>query len=260
MPADRLAARVQQVLEDPTILPTAAAPPAAAVTPTEPTAAPTPTVAEAASPTAPSPTAPEPPAVAAADAAPAAVAPPPEAAKSAPVAAPEDTAAKAAKEPKEPKDGKEPKESKESREPKDAKAAKEPKEAADLKAGKDPLGGDVAVPEGADATDLYYGGKRKLDHGDFAGAIADLRASHKIRPSVRTLTLLGRAYFDSDQLGAAEKAFKAAGTYDEAMLLLGQLYQQSGKADKARKVYDKFLAAHPDHPKAEWVRKLLQTL
>ena len=126
--------------------------------------------------------------------------------------------------------------------------------------GKDPTVGDIVVPDGADATDLYYSGKRKLDHGDFGGAIADLRASHKVRSSVRTLTLLGRAYFDSDQFGMAEKVFKSAGTYDEAMLLLGQLYQQAGKADKARKIYDKFLVAHPEHPKAEWVRKLLQAL
>ncbi len=181
----------------------------------------------------------------------------PEAPKAA--AAAQQEPAKAAKEPREPKEAKEPPAVKETKEPKAPKEAKEPKESADPKAAKDPVG-DVAVPEGADATDLYYSGKRKLDHGDFAGAIADLRASHKVRASVRTLTLLGRAYFDSDQFGLAEKSFKAAGAYDEAMLLLGQLYQQTGKADKARKVYDKFLAAHPDHPKAEWVRKLLQTL
>lgn len=127
------------------------------------------------------------------------------------------------------------------------------------KAGKD-SGDDVTVPEGADATDLYYSGKRKLDSGDLPGAIADLRASNKVRMSVRTLTLLGRAYFDAGQLSAAEKAFKAAGTYDEAMLLLGQLYQQSGKQAAARKVYEKFLQVHTDHPKTEWVRKLLQAI
>ncbi|MBM4345066.1 MAG: tetratricopeptide repeat protein [Deltaproteobacteria bacterium] len=169
-------------------------------------------------------------------------------------------AGRESKEARESKESKKPKEAKEPKESKEPRTAKEPKDSADPKTAKDPVGGDIAVPEGADATDLYYSGKRKLDHGDFAGAIADLRASHKVRASVRTLTLLGRAYFDSDQFALAEKAFKAAGTYDEAMLLLGQLYQQTGKADKARKVYDKFLAAHPDHPKAEWVRKLLQTL
>jgi Tfp pilus assembly protein PilF len=77
---------------------------------------------------------------------------------------------------------------------------------------------------------------------------------------VRTLTVLGRAYFDAGQMSQAEKAFKAAGSYDEAMLLLGQLYQQMGKSGQARKTYEKFLEIHGDHPKAEWVRKLLQAL
>lgn len=119
---------------------------------------------------------------------------------------------------------------------------------------------DVVVPEGADATDLFTSGKRKLAAGDYAGAIGDLRASNKLRYSVRTLTTLGRAYFDAGQMAQAEKAFKAAGTFDEAMLLLAQLYQQTGKPGQARKVYEQFLAVHADHPKAEWARKMIQAL
>ena len=116
------------------------------------------------------------------------------------------------------------------------------------------------MPEGADATDLYYSGKRKLDSGDLSGAINDLRASNQLRHSVRTLTMLGRAYFDAGQMGPAEKALRSAGTFDEAMLLLGQLYQSTGKAAQARKVYAQFLTLYPEHAKAEWVRKLLQAL
>ncbi len=119
---------------------------------------------------------------------------------------------------------------------------------------------DIVVPEGADATDLYTSGKRKLAAGDYAGAIMDLRASNKLRYSVRTLTTLGRAYFDAGQMAQAEKSFKSAGTFDEAMLLLAQLYQQSGKPGQARKVYEQFLQVHGDHPKAEWVRKMVQAL
>lgn len=260
----RLAVRVQQLLEDPslapsTVLPEAVSPAAAAsptdaATPTDAAAAPTPIAAAAATPTQ----------VAEA---------PPKAAE--PAAAPSD----AGEEPSQPdhkkrrgdgdhdtasgrtaKEGRAGKDAKEGKETKDGKDGKESKDGGKQGSGKDPMGGEVVVPDGADATDLYYSGKRKLDHGDFAGAIADLRASHQVRASVRTLTLLGRAYFDSDQIAAAEKVLKAAGTYDEAMLLLGQLYQQSGKSAKARAIYEKFLQVHADHAKAEWVRKLLQTL
>ena len=118
----------------------------------------------------------------------------------------------------------------------------------------------VAVPEGADATDLYHSGKRKLQAGDYRGAIADLKASQQLRPSPRTLALLGQAYFDSNDLVLAEKTLQRAGAHDEAQLLLATLYQQTGRHPKARKVYEAFLAAHPDHPKAEWVRNLLETL
>lgn len=118
----------------------------------------------------------------------------------------------------------------------------------------------VEAPAGADATDLYYSGKRKLDAGDYKGAIADLKVSQQLRPSARTLTLLGRAYFDGNKLPEAEKVLKQAGAHDEAQLLLANLYQQRGKIADARRVYQAFLQAHPDHAKAGWVRNLLQTL
>lgn len=117
----------------------------------------------------------------------------------------------------------------------------------------------AAKPEG-DATDLYYSGKRKLDAGDLRGAIEDLKASQAIRYSVRTLTLLGRAYFDLGEFGPAAKALQKAGTYDEAMLLLAQLYQQQGKNAQARKVYEQFLKVHADHPKAAWVKRIVEAL
>jgi outer membrane protein assembly factor BamD (BamD/ComL family) len=119
---------------------------------------------------------------------------------------------------------------------------------------------EPAAAAGGDPTELYYSGKRKLDSGDMAGAIADLKASQAARYSVRALTLLGRAQFDANQIGAAEKSLKAAGTYDEAMLLLAKLYQQSGKPGQAKKVYEQFLQVHGDHSKAEWVRKILPSL
>lgn len=117
----------------------------------------------------------------------------------------------------------------------------------------------AAKPEG-DATDLYYSGKRKMEAGDLRGAIADLKTSQAIRFSVRTLTLLGRAYFDLGEFGPAAKALQQAGTYDEAMLLLAQLYQQQGKNAQARKVYERFLKEHPDHPKAAWVKRIVEAL
>lgn len=123
-----------------------------------------------------------------------------------------------------------------------------------------PAAETAAVPDGADATDLYYSGKRKLDAGDLKGAIADLRASQTLRPSARTLTLLGRALFDDNQLAAAIKVLQAAGNNDDAQLLLANVFQQQGKTAQARKVYEAFLKAHPDHPRATWVRNLLQTL
>ncbi|MSP92216.1 MAG: tetratricopeptide repeat protein [Myxococcales bacterium] len=119
---------------------------------------------------------------------------------------------------------------------------------------------DVVIPEGADATDLLYSGKRKLEAGDLGGAIDELRASQQLRPSARTLTLLGRALFDNGDLAQAAKVLQQAGGLDDAQLLLGTLYQQTGKPDKARKVYEAFLAKHADHPKAEWVRRLVDTL
>ena len=126
-----------------------------------------------------------------------------------------------------------------------------------------PTKGEVqpaAPTDGADATELYYSGKRKLDAGDLSGAIADLKASQKVRSSPRTLTLLGRAHFDAGDLTAAAKALQQAGNHDDAQLLLATLYQQTGKTAQARKVYEAFLKAHPDHPRAAWVRNLLQSL
>jgi tetratricopeptide (TPR) repeat protein len=118
----------------------------------------------------------------------------------------------------------------------------------------------VNVPEGADATELQSSGRRKLEAGDLTGAIADLRASLQLRQSVQTQTLLGRAYFDHGDLAQAAKVLSAAGNHDEAMLLLGNVYQQQGKTAQARKTYEAFLKAHPDHRKAGWVRNLLTTL
>jgi len=140
-------------------------------------------------------------------------------------------------------------------------AKPEPKPEAKPKAPAEPApeAAPAAKPEG-DATDLYYSGKRKLDAGDLRGAIEDLKASQAIRYSVRTLTLLGRAYFDLGEFGPAATALKKAGTYDDAMLLLAQLYQQQGKNAQARKVYEQFLKVHADHPKAAWVKRIVEAL
>lgn len=111
-----------------------------------------------------------------------------------------------------------------------------------------------------DATELFFAGKRKADAGDFRGAIEDFKASQAARPSPRTLTALGRAYFDAGEMNSAAGVLRKAGSHDDAQLLLGTLYQQMDKPEKARKVYEDFLKAHPDHTKAEWVRKLIKTL
>jgi hypothetical protein len=136
---------------------------------------------------------------------------------------------------------------------------KEPKHAKPDPA-SDPIAAPEPPPPGADATDLLYSGKRKLDGGDLHGAIADLKVSQQLRPSPRTLTLLGRAYFDANELDQAAKVLKAAGSHDEAQLLLGTLHQQMGKTANAKKVFEAFLDKHPDHPKADWVRRLVETL
>ncbi|MBI5610590.1 MAG: tetratricopeptide repeat protein [Deltaproteobacteria bacterium] len=261
----RLARHIEQLLERPESLPTAASPTTAEL-PAEatPVAAPTaatvaeaqaaPPAADAAPPAAPIPPAPAP-AQAAEPPRPAEPAKPIEPTRGAePAAAHEHAVAKAGRPDRAEKAEKPDKVEKVDKA--EAKAAKG--ETAKVEPAK--AEGGVVVPEGADATDLYYSGKRKLEHGDLNGAINDLRASQQLRHSVRTLTLLGRAYFDAGQMGPAEKALKAAGTYDDAMLLLGQLYQSTGKSAQARKIYAQFLTLYPDHAKAEWVRKLLQAL
>lgn len=111
-----------------------------------------------------------------------------------------------------------------------------------------------------DATELFFSGKRKADAGDFKGAIEDFKGSQAARPSPRTLTALGRAYFDAGEMNSAIAVLRKAGGHDDAQLLLGTLYQQTDKPEKARKVYEEFLKAHPDHAKADWVRKMLKTL
>ncbi len=266
----RLAHHVEQLLDKPELLPTAASPTAAdapaEATPVAQPAAASPAVVQAAEPAA----AP----AAAPDAGPAAPLNPPaaepvkaaEPAKGAePAKVAEPVVAKAERPEKVDKAEKAEKADKsdktEKAERSDSKAAKaEPAKVEPAKTEPAKADGGVVVPEGADATDLYYSGKRKLEQGDLNGAINDLRASQQLRHSVRTLTLLGRAYFDAGQMGPAEKALKSAGNYDDAMLLLGQLYQSTGKSAQARKVYAQFLSLFPDHAKAEWVRKLLQAL
>lgn len=256
----RLARHVEQLLEKPESLPTAASPTAAEapaeVTPTAEPATATPVVAQPAPPPAEPAAAPASPPVAE----PVKAAEPPKSAEPAktaePVAAVDHAAVKVERPEKVEKPEKLDKAAKV-----DPKAAKtEPVKPEPAKAEPAKADGGVVVPEGADATDLYYSGKRKLEQGDLNGAINDLRASQQLRHSVRTLTLLGRAYFDAGQMGPAEKVLKAAGTYDDAMLLLGQLYQSTGKSAQARKIYAQFLTLYPEHAKAEWVRKLLQAL
>jgi outer membrane protein assembly factor BamD (BamD/ComL family) len=118
----------------------------------------------------------------------------------------------------------------------------------------------VQVPAGADATDLYYQGERKMKAGDFAGAIADLRASLSLRRSLLTLTTLGQAYFDAGDLKNAERTLRRAGSYPRAMLLLARLHQQRGQTSKAREVYKRFVAQHPNHSKAAWARTMVDAL
>ena len=123
-----------------------------------------------------------------------------------------------------------------------------------------PVAEPAASSAGADATELQTSGKRKLESGDLSGAIADLRASLQVRTSVQTQTLLGRAYFDHGDLAQAAKVLVAAGPNDEAMLLLGNVYQHQGNTNQARKTFEAFLQMHPNHRRAAWVRSLLQTL
>jgi TolA-binding protein len=116
------------------------------------------------------------------------------------------------------------------------------------------------LPPDVDATDLYYSGKTKLANGDARGAIADLSLSLQARRSALTMVLLGQAYFDAGELGKAEKTLRAAGSHPDAMLLLATLYQQRGQTDKARQTWRAFIERHPQHPKADWARRILQTL
>ncbi len=118
----------------------------------------------------------------------------------------------------------------------------------------------VPLPPGKDATDLYYEGKRALEARRYSAAIASLRASQQLRPSGRTLTLLGRTYFDAGRLKDAERALRRAGNRADALLLLATLYQQQGNSSRARRAYKALLTHHPDHPRADWVRRLLKTL
>lgn len=114
--------------------------------------------------------------------------------------------------------------------------------------------------DGLGATDLFYQGKDQLRAGNPQAAIVSLSASQRLRPSGRTLALLGQAYFDASNFKSAEQTLRAAGTNPDAMLLLATLYQQLGKTANTRKVYTAFLATHPQHPRAAWVRQILKTL
>lgn len=265
----KLARKVEQVLEDPASLPLAASPAAVEFAPAAEAATPAAAAAPAEVPAPPT-------AVAGAVVAPpipaavpgAAAAPDPAAmAAAAQVAAAAQLAASTAEKAEQAKQAKADRQDKTAKSDaaKSDDAARKAEsarkaETAKHEAAQAKTADDVVIPEGADATDLYTSGKRKLTAGDYAGAIQDLRASNKLRYSVRTLTTLGRAYFDAGQMALAEKSFKAAGTFDEAMLLLAQLYQQTGKPGQARKVYEHFLQIHADHPKAEWARKMVQAL
>ena len=122
----------------------------------------------------------------------------------------------------------------------------------------------MAEPAGpaptGDATDLYYAGVQQLRSGNFNAAVVSLSASQRQRSSARTLAKLGQAYFDAGRLKEAEKTLRAAGRRPEAMLLLATLYQQTSRVDRTRKTYRAFLAHHPDHSRAGWVRKILKQL
>lgn len=96
--------------------------------------------------------------------------------------------------------------------------------------------------------------------GQYSKAIESLTQSQKLRSSPRTLTKLGQAYFDGHKLSRAQRALQRAGNYAPAMLMLGTLYQQTGKQAKARKVYTAFLARFPNHKRAAWVRTILKAL
>ncbi|MCO4760149.1 MAG: tetratricopeptide repeat protein [Myxococcales bacterium] len=119
---------------------------------------------------------------------------------------------------------------------------------------------DVPLPPGKDATDLYYDGKRSLQARQYGAAIASLRASQQLRSSARTLTLLGRAYFDANRLKDAERALRKAGSRADALILLATLYQQQGRSARARRTYKALLTHHPNHPRADFARRMLKTL
>ena len=118
----------------------------------------------------------------------------------------------------------------------------------------------VPLPPGKDATDLYYEGKRALRARNYKAAIAALRASQQLRPSGRTLTLLGQAYFDANRVKDAEKALSRAGNRADALLLLATLYQQQGRSARARRAFKALLTYHPNHSRADWARRMLKTL
>ena len=116
------------------------------------------------------------------------------------------------------------------------------------------------APPGLDATDLYHLGERQLKQGKYNEAIASFNQSQKLRPSQRTLTKLGQAYFDAHKLKKAEQVLRRAGNHAPAMLMLGTLYQQTGQTARARQVYRSFLSRFPNHRRAAWVRTILQAL
>jgi TolA-binding protein len=128
------------------------------------------------------------------------------------------------------------------------------------KPGKPVLAESAGPAPTGDATDLYYAGVQQLRSGDFNRAVASLSASQRLRSSSRTLAKLGQAYFDSGRLKEAEQTLRAAGRRPEAMLLLATLYQQTSRVDRTRKTYQAFLAHHPDHARAGWVRNMLKQL
>jgi len=102
---------------------------------------------------------------------------------------------------------------------------------------------------------------QRYNRGDFLGAIGDYRMAASIKPTGPALVGLARALYDANRSGEAlrelDRAVKAEPRYAPGWLLLGEIHQGEGRADEARKAYQRFLMLEPKGDQARAVREIL---
>lgn len=120
-------------------------------------------------------------------------------------------------------------------------------------------------PEEETADKLVQRGNALYKKGNVKGAIVELKkALEKEDGNALAHTLLGTAYFDTDQnaLAIAElnRALQLNPRSGQALVVLGNVYQANGDNGKAKDVYKRYLANEPNGKFADDVKMILEAL